>query len=125
MPERVFVGSHGNFDGTRPGEHKCAKEKLITTSRKILDTNGTYVLGSPITGVFTSFGCLNSPGKNAPKKDAYINNMEQINPGIATPYAHVLLFTIVKLYTHIYMYVHVHADAFVSRYDKGSHMKPD
>ena len=43
-------------------------------------------------GVFASFAGFNNPGKNAPKNDAYMNNIAHTNPGIAMPYAHVLLF---------------------------------
>ena len=97
LPLRVLVGSHGNFDGTRPGEQKCANEKLVTTSTKTLEISARCVVcvfKSPIIGTFGSTLRLKSRGKNAAKKDAYIKKMKQTKPGMATPYEHDLLFPI-------------------------------
>ena len=72
--------------------------KFITTSKNTPDINGTCIFGFPMIGVFASFAGFNNPGKNAPKNDAYMNNIAHTNPGIAMPYAHVLLFPMLILF---------------------------
>ena len=90
-----FVGSQGNFEGTRPGQTKWASMKLIPNKENSVLTNGTAVFGLPICGAFRIFMY---PGKNDAINEEYQSKMDptrnpigkyslQQSPGFAFPMA--------------------------------------